>query len=245
MVGGAVVDGGHVTVTAPHFPVILPFIPAATPTIPVSVGINTSANQQGAQHAGVVIQYKNKQVTKWDVTTTDENGNVLGTGEQETSKDLPDTFEYLQVPLWYADNSGIVFAGNYRPPPKPGPKVGGPGFPPPKNTPGEPYKWAWNKGDAQNRGDSRGGKWWGRPSASGRGSRWSASWDPEYGHWDVDDGEGHRFRFNRFGAPLEEGPAHEDYPGPPRVPLPPLRGPVPIMPNPCIVYPQAFCPGQA
>jgi hypothetical protein len=60
-------------------------------------------------------------------------------------------------------------------------------------------------------GNSRGGTW---NDQNGR----SASWDSKDSHWDVDDGQGNRQRYDRWGNPLTPDQAHS-YRGPRQRPL--------------------------
>lgn len=57
----------------------------------------------------------------------------------------------------------------------------------------------------------RGGTFFGKPNE--QGIRPSATWDPKYNHWDVDDGYGNRQRYNSHGAPISEGEAHSEIKG--------------------------------
>jgi hypothetical protein len=98
--------------------------------------------------------------------------------------------------------------------------------PPHEDIPGGPWTW---RPDAQ---DRRGGKYHGR-------DRYSGDWDEKDGHWDIDDGYGHRQRYNRHGAPISEEDAHGPYRGPRRLPFPP-RMPFPfiIIPPLCATMPE-------
>jgi RHS repeat-associated protein len=92
--------------------------------------------------------------------------------------------------------------------------------------------WTWSD-DPNN---SRGGKYW---DAEGR----SASWDDPGGHWDVDDGQGNRQRYNRWGIELTPDEAHGNYNGPPRTPLPRWNvSPWSLVPSPCVIAPQLCMP---
>lgn len=64
-----------------------------------------------------------------------------------------------------------------------------PTVPPPDIVPGGPWTWSVDPNNG------RGGKFVGSSGAT-------ASWDALDGHWDVDNGQGERTRYNRFGAPL-------------------------------------------
>lgn len=88
------------------------------------------------------------------------------------------------------------------------------GASPPPTVPGGP--WTWNP-DASN---SRGGTF---TNEAGH----SASWDPE-GHWDVDNGQGMRQRYDRWGTPLSPGAAH-GYKGPKQKPIRNLIRKVPVL----------------
>jgi len=86
--------------------------------------------------------------------------------------------------------------------------VGGPfeGAKPPRNIPGGDWKWYPDKGN------SRGGVW---RDPQGK----TANWDPD-GHWDVEDGEGHRTRYTNRGIPTNN---HTPPNGKPRLPKPIAR----------------------
>jgi RHS repeat-associated protein len=106
--------------------------------------------------------------------------------------------------------------------------------PPPSNIPGGP--WTWYP-DPQN---SRGGTF---QDPNGN----SANWDPE-GHWDVWDRQGNRQRYNRHGAPISPDEAHRPYKGPPRLPFPRFFFevcPIPLMLDPCYLFPDSCFPGQS
>jgi RHS repeat-associated protein len=77
--------------------------------------------------------------------------------------------------------------------------------PPPLSIPGEPWSWS------QDLGNSRGGTY---KDPTGR----SASFDYKYSHWDVDQGNGTRLRYDIRGNLLNDLDAH-NYKGPKQKPL--------------------------
>ncbi len=85
--------------------------------------------------------------------------------------------------------------------------TGPPTSPPPDNIPGGPWTWSADPGNR------RSGTFVGPNNTS-------ASWEGKDAHWDVDNGQGERTRYNRFGAPLTPDEAHSPYKGPTRLPLP-------------------------
>ena len=96
----------------------------------------------------------------------------------------------------YANNNPINFTDPFGFQPYPGP---------PSSVPGGPWTWAPDSGN------SRGGTF---RDPSGQ----AASWDTKGNHWDVDNGQGTRQRYNRWGKPLTPQQAHS-YKGPKQSPL--------------------------
>src|SRR5262249_39111929 len=88
--------------------------------------------------------------------------------------------------------------------------------------------WQWRA----NPEDSRGGKWWNSP--------YSGNYDWQDSHWDIDDGQGNRQRYDRWGNPLTTDEAH-GYTGPRLPPIVP-RLPLLIIIAPCVTMPQ-LCMG--
>jgi hypothetical protein len=126
-----------------------------------------------------------------------------------------------------ADRSDASTGGQQWQPKSDGYDVAGPQYPPPPDrVPGGPWTWY----DDPN--NSRGGTYYGQ--ANENGVRPQASWDAEGGHWDVDNGQGNRQRYNWRGAPISAEEAHGEYRGPPRIPLPPRAEPL-IWAPPCIL----------
>lgn len=76
---------------------------------------------------------------------------------------------------------------------------------PPIDVPGDPTnEWKWNP-DHNNK---RGGSWGPKRPIPGQ-SQPGASWDPE-GHWDVDNGQGERQRYDEDGNPISPDEAHNN-----------------------------------
>lgn len=96
----------------------------------------------------------------------------------------------------YCGNNPVSFAdpGGLAP-------MGPPPIPVPGGVPGN--GWKWNP-DPRNK---RGGSWGPRIPVPGQ-SQPSASWEPEQGHWDVDNGLGQRERYTRDGKPISPDYAH-------------------------------------
>jgi RHS repeat-associated protein len=131
-----------------------------------------------------------------------------------------------------------------KPPPPPGgyPPVLGPIGPngQPKGVPPELGPWKWSP-DPRN---ERGGKWY-RPG-KGNGGKF-CSWQENKGmypkpHWDVDDGQGHRDRWDENGNPVHADPPQKLPPDPAPIPwwqgLIPPWGSIyfPII-EPCLIMP--------
>ena len=110
--------------------------------------------------------------------------------------------------------------------------------PPPTKSGGWPNSqipdgdWTWSD-DPNN---SRGGTY--------RNGSYSASWDDPDTHWDIDDGQGNRQRYNRFGAPISADEAHGGYSGPLRIPFSPRVGPFIFMINPCAISTMCMDPNK-
>jgi RHS repeat-associated protein len=106
------------------------------------------------------------------------------------------------------------------------------GAPPPTRSNGFPKsqipdgEWVWKN----NPGDSRMGRW--------HLDNYTANYDVEDSHWDVDDSKGNRQRYDNRGNPLTKEEAHE-YRGPRLPPLMPRIPTLPtiIVPSPCVIMP--------
>jgi RHS repeat-associated protein len=94
-------------------------------------------------------------------------------------------------PINFADPTGLQYSGPYPPPPP--------------NVPGGP--WEWNPNPQNGRGGTYN-------DPSGR----SASWDEPGNHWDVDQGDKTRVRYDNRGNPLTKEQAH-GYKGPKQKPI--------------------------
>jgi RHS repeat-associated protein len=83
---------------------------------------------------------------------------------------------------------------------------------PPVAIPGAPPGTTWAPTGPQREGNP---SWVPTPAIPGVPAP-TASWDPNGGHWDVDDGQGNRQRYDWRGNPINPGQAHNpDAPAPP------------------------------
>jgi RHS repeat-associated protein len=115
-----------------------------------------------------------------------------------------------------------------------------PSGPPPMDPgPGNSWKWVENKNHTNRNSRSRPGFWkLEKSKKGGKGGQRRVSWDPKYGHWDDNDGEGKRTRVSREGKVLPPDKAHNEKLGMwdkvknffRRIPKLPMGGPPPSIP---------------
>jgi RHS repeat-associated protein len=99
-------------------------------------------------------------------------------------------------------------------------KISPPSGAPPVAVPGAPPGTVWSPTGPQRDGNP---SWVPQPSVPNpNGGQPNASWDPNGGHWDVQDGEGGTQRYDWRGNPISPGQAHN-----PNAPSPPGNNPNP------------------